>query len=998
MNDKNSYEHIIKTLGKFFLARSFAESKIILEQNPELLTPVALENAKKLVEKSIEDIKNELRKKYLIQLGYLLGRCVIVGIEKAYLEVLNDLYKFGIEAFEKYKISLNPKDLDSAINKFKEAKELAPNDLQNKHFILNKCGLSLFARYRICGSLSDLEEAVAACEEAYKLVPPNSADAIIYSKNLGGFLIRHFEHIGDIMDLEKAIMYLDSSIKNAPSISECLSNRAMLGNALTMRYERFKDPSDLDWSRKLLEEAFNGSSIESEIIPDILTSLGIVYRLRSLTPLGPFGAYTGVDIAKLNDSIYFCNQAVVKSASNSPNLPNYFNNLGISLRMLFEVLKLPSIIEEAIQSFEKALTMLPSTSPYRQRIQKNLANCLQLRHDISDNPADLEEVISNYEHAASTALNTQIEMVMNTSRDWLLWAFSRKKWNEVVKAYKYFKEGAERLLQVQVLRKNKEAWLKEIQGIAGRVAYAMTKLGDSMQAVITLESSTALLLRDALKIDQAKLNKLKNTKHQELYEQYHLKTDRIIGIERSVQDARSSKQSSGTGAELLIEYKELDKVISDIRKIQGYEDFLIDPTIDSIRDIIRKKPLVYLITTEIGSLGLIVEPNSDKIIDDDIVWLDNFNLDDLKNVLFGFGHYLYGAALGDSEKLKQVLIKIFPILENHIIGPIIDNLIKLGYKNATLIPTGNLDLLPLHSVSKKTFNFSFAPSAKALVSAYRNDREKQAFIDNTKKTKTGSYPPVLLAVGNPLPNPKPLIFAHNEIKEIMNKFPSNSKLREFSEYDSKLTEVCKAISGATHIHFACHGNFNTKKPLNSSLSLSGKEKISLSLLLYGSLDFSSTRLVVLSACQTGLTEFYVIPDEAVGFPAAFIQAGIPNVISTLWLVDDVSTSLLMSHFYEKLKNGLSPSQALYEAQDYLRKKITRPFVINYIKSFINTLEKETSGSPFSEKNLSIMLQIELLNSYINKQKESEKKDPGGKPFDNPYYWAAFAVSGADTCV
>ena len=79
------------------------------------------------------------------------------------------------------------------------------------------------------------------------------------------------------------------------------------------------------------------------------------------------------------------------------------------------------------------------------------------------------------------------------------------------------------------------------------------------------------------------------------------------------------------------------------------------------------------------------------------------------------------------------------------------------------------------------------------------------------------------------------------------------------------------------------------------------------------------RLVVLSACQTAITDFGNLPDEAVGLPSSFLQAGVPAVIGTLWPVNDISTALLMVCFYRyHLQDGLDPVTALHQAQAWLR--------------------------------------------------------------------------------
>ena len=75
------------------------------------------------------------------------------------------------------------------------------------------------------------------------------------------------------------------------------------------------------------------------------------------------------------------------------------------------------------------------------------------------------------------------------------------------------------------------------------------------------------------------------------------------------------------------------------------------------------------------------------------------------------------------------------------------------------------------------------------------------------------------------------------------------------------------------MHLACHGEFNPSEPLDSALYLAGEDRLTLRGLLDGNLELSSQRLAVLSACQTGLTEFERVPDEVIGLPADSCRPG-----------------------------------------------------------------------------------------------------------------------------
>jgi CHAT domain-containing protein/Tfp pilus assembly protein PilF len=82
------------------------------------------------------------------------------------------------------------------------------------------------------------------------------------------------------------------------------------------------------------------------------------------------------------------------------------------------------------------------------------------------------------------------------------------------------------------------------------------------------------------------------------------------------------------------------------------------------------------------------------------------------------------------------------------------------------------------------------------------------------------------------------------------------------------------------------------------------------------LDLRRLRLVVLSACDTGLGD--VAGGEGVfGLQRAFHVAGARNVVASLWKVDDEATAALMTLFYQALWRGrgpLTPLEALRQAQ------------------------------------------------------------------------------------
>lgn len=75
-------------------------------------------------------------------------------------------------------------------------------------------------------------------------------------------------------------------------------------------------------------------------------------------------------------------------------------------------------------------------------------------------------------------------------------------------------------------------------------------------------------------------------------------------------------------------------------------------------------------------------------------------------------------------------------------------------------------------------------------------------------------------------------------------------------------------------------------------------------------------LVVLSACETGLG--YISAEGVSGLQDAFKKAGVQTIVMSLWEVNDMTTSKLMTAFYRNLLSGMDAHSAMYNAQDSLR--------------------------------------------------------------------------------
>jgi CHAT domain-containing protein/tetratricopeptide (TPR) repeat protein len=117
------------------------------------------------------------------------------------------------------------------------------------------------------------------------------------------------------------------------------------------------------------------------------------------------------------------------------------------------------------------------------------------------------------------------------------------------------------------------------------------------------------------------------------------------------------------------------------------------------------------------------------------------------------------------------------------------------------------------------------------------------------------------------------------------------------------------------VHFAGHAVFNADEPMASGLVLADGSILSAASILEGNaLRTSRGRLLVLSACQTGVN---VVTDggEILGLARALMYAGMPNLVLSLWEVADRSTADLMQDFHTCWQSGqVTIAEALRQAQ------------------------------------------------------------------------------------
>jgi len=163
---------------------------------------------------------------------------------------------------------------------------------------------------------------------------------------------------------------------------------------------------------------------------------------------------------------------------------------------------------------------------------------------------------------------------------------------------------------------------------------------------------------------------------------------------------------------------------------------------------------------------------------------------------------------------------------------------------------------------------------------------------------------------------------------------NNYKCVVFSEEDASKSNLLH-LKSPNILHIATHGFFlprSSDKKLENPYFRSGlifAEGSSLQesiVTAYDILDLelSGTQLVVLSACETGLGEI-MIGEGVYGLQRAFQIAGVKSIIMSLWKIDDATTQLFMSYFYQELIRSEDIQLALHKSKIKIKQKYSDPY-------------------------------------------------------------------------
>jgi len=270
---------------------------------------------------------------------------------------------------------------------------------------------------------------------------------------------------------------------------------------------------------------------------------------------------------------------------------------------------------------------------------------------------------------------------------------------------------------------------------------------------------------------------------------------------------------------------------------------------------------------------------------------------------------------GDGEEARAISKQLYSLL----ITPIETMLDKGG--SVYIVPDKILNYLPFGALMGpenryliEDYAIAFSPSSNVFLSCSEAATAKQNIREED-----------ILCVGNPkfdrerFPKLSDLPSASSEARDVASLYKSRPGI---TDDEATETRIKQEMPRANVMHFASHYVIE-ESPMKSKLLLAGESASTgerkgedgfLEVSELYRMNLPNTRLVVLSACQTGI-ELAYRGEGAIGIARPFIKAGVPIVVASLWAVETKSTAELIVRFHRYRKQeGLTTIAALRQAQ------------------------------------------------------------------------------------
>jgi tetratricopeptide (TPR) repeat protein len=840
-------------------------------------------------------------------------------------------------------------DLDAAIGHLKRSVQATPGDHPELADRLSSLGVTLLDRFHLTGRAADLDGAVDATRRGVEAGSASDPAGVAVRMNHALTLWTRYRWTRQFTDLDAAVEVLDVAVQVTPAGHPL--HPAMLANlsvVLGDRFDRSRNPSDLDRAisagRQSLDLTPHGSPDRS----GRLSSLGILLRTRF-----PLSGQLG----DIDEAVEVSRQALEITPADSTERVGVLSNLGFALRIRFESTGQAADIDEAVEVTRQAVARIPADGADRAGVLSNLGIALWTRFQHNGHDLDLQSAIACRREAAGLVTSPARTRIMAAGA-WGRWSIEAGDLESAVKGYATAVELLPQAAWYGLDRTTQQEQLSEWRGLAVAAASCAISAGQPERAVGLLEQGRSVLWTQTLHLRSdltrlaerapdlaGRLQQLRGELDTLPVDAEH---DGVLLSDRgpAIGAAGDSVVRDSAGERRQRAARQLDEVLREVRRLDGFENFLQPTPFAQLREAAAAGPVVILNTSELGSHALIVQPDSTSDVrsaegdraDSGVTVLPLPEVTvtdavDRANMLLGVIARDHDATRGflERERDRHAVFDVLEWLWSTVAEPVLTRLGHVGtpatdaaWPRVWWCPTGPWVVLPVHAAGRFSRNrripvlptetvhgrmiSSYTPTLAALTRA----REPV-----TADARTGVRQ---LAIGLPeTPGLEPLLAVEQELQVVARYLPPPEDALHLSAAEATRTAVMHSLPRHPWVHFACHG---AQDPVDPSMSAFVLRDGPLTVADLAQLRTGHAEFAFLSACQTAAGDTRLL-DEAIHLAAAVQLLGYRHVIASLWHIRDAPAPAVADAVYSRLTSSGSPdatfaARALHDAVTKLR--------------------------------------------------------------------------------
>ncbi|MBD0421772.1 CHAT domain-containing protein [Streptomyces sp. TRM S81-3] len=794
---------------------------------------------------------------------------------------------------------------------------------------------ALQSRFQQAGGLADLDEAITVGRDAVTLFPEGTLGAVRHGVALAEALFVRFRDTASTDDLEEAIALSRAGLAAASGApADRARALAFLGMLLWSRHERTHDESDLDEAVRFCREAVESAVHEDEsAVPLANLAAALVTRFRRTDAT-----------SDIDDAVDAASRAVRSTSWRDTELPRYLSNLSYALTLRFRRTGRRADLDEAVAVGRDGVTLAPAHHPERSKVLGNHGVALRTRYERFGDPADLDAAVAALTEAAGAdsapashrigAARAAADLVAPT---------------DPARAADLLEAAVLLLPQVsprRLARGDQQHALGEARRLASDAAAlvlaAAHRAGSgpdpAARALRLLEAGRTVLIGQALEA-RDDLSELRG-RHPGLADRFLRLRDLLDqptpgllvpspaeggsslpghcaapapGAHAGVPHARAAANRPALAAEFAA-------TLAEIRGKDGFASFGLPPAEEDLVSVAEHGPLAVLNVSTYGSHALLLTRDGVSALP-----LPALGFESVTARTDAFLGALHAAvAGGDGTERRAAQARLREVLEwlwDAAAGPVLD---RLGLRHRPAgeagtwprlwwVPSGLLSLLPLHAAGHRTgaadsdaprtvmdrVVSSYTPSVRALHHARRR-------VPAADPSPAGI--PRALGVAMPvtpgLPGGGRLHHASDEVAALRGHLPGLVVLDGGEDPAVPVkAEVLTRLRDCPVAHFACHGHSDATDPSLSRLLLQDHERDPLTVAALAPVVLDHAQLAYLSACRTASVVHGAFLDEAIHLASAFQIAGFPQVVGTLWEVDDRLCVTIADRFYAHLRTA-----------------------------------------------------------------------------------------------